>query len=132
MPLPIKLIGNGDSTLFEQNYQSQYDEMAFAQKYFANESPSQDSVKLLEIIDKHEDGIVNTAVSAISGTRQDNYRTIPASISDQNVLKLKTEGYIKGAGRTVTFTEKAEKALKTKYLGVENAFKSQRVKKKIV
>ena len=132
MPLPIKLIGNGDSQIFDSPYETNYDELSYAQKYFSNEKPSQDNIKLLEIIDKHEDGIINAAVTAISGTKEENYRTIPASIGDSEILKLKTEGYIKGAGRTVVFTEKAAKALKSKYLSTENSYKAQRIKKKII
>ena len=132
MPLPIKLIGNGDSNIFEQVQQTPYDEITYAQRYFSNEKPSEDSIKMLELIDKHEDGIINAAVTAVSGVKEENYRTVPTSISDQSLLKLKTEGYIKGAGRSVTFTDKASKALKNKYLATENSLKSQRVKKKVI
>ena len=121
MPLPIKLIGNGDSNLFDQNnHETQYDEIAYAQRYFSNEKPAEDSIKLLEIIDKHEDGVINAAVTAISGVSNTEYRTVPASISDNLLLKLKSEGYLKGMGRTVEFTEKGNKALKTKYIKISS------------
>lgn len=136
MPQPIIPVGQSDSYegFFDNNTKNTkpLDEIALAQKYFARDTIADDSLALLEQIDKHDDNIVNAAVNYMTGNENAVYKNVPPSISDNLLLKLKAEGYIKGSGRTVTFTEKAAKALKNKYLNTDNKYKSDRVRKKII
>lgn len=131
MPLPITPLGrNGDyDNIFGYN---DINDIATAEKYFYKESESDESIRLLEAIDKHQDGVVNAAIEAVSGRKGEKYYTVPQSISETALLKLKTEGYCLGPGRTVRFSEKAQKALTKRYLSTENKFKSSRKTKKII
>ena len=132
MPYPLTPAGqiNSYDNLFP-NY-SREDEVSLANRRFVQESNSDHLVNLLEKIDKHQDGVVNAAIESVSGKNEDKYYNVPESIGDDMLLKLKTAGLCLGSGRLVKFTDRAKNLLKAKYLGGQNLFKSQRVKKKII
>jgi len=132
MPFPITPVG--DTNSFDNIFNSKSNEgedVSTASKYFAKEPDITDSIKLLEIIDKHQDNIVTTAADIVSGNNE-KYYNVPESINDNLLLKLKSEGYCMGHGRTVRFSEKARNAIKKKYLNSENSYIKSRVKKKII
>lgn len=133
MPQPILPLGriNSFDNIFPSNHNDNND-VSVASKYFQRESDNDDSIYLLELIDKHQDGIINAAVDIVHGKNAETYYSVPNRISDNQLLKLKTEGYVSGGGRSVRFTSKANEALKKKYLKTENTFRGERVKKKII
>jgi predicted O-linked N-acetylglucosamine transferase (SPINDLY family) len=132
MPLPLMPAGEPYKyKIFDNPRETVESEMAVASRFFSKEPDDADCITLLEIIDRHQDNIVSAAAEIVAGYNEPYY-DVPQTISDNLLLKLKSEGYCHGHGRTVRFSDKAKIALKKRYLQSENKFRRERVKKKIL
>jgi len=55
---------------------------------------------------------------------------IPADVSDYDVIRLKTAGYVVGKGRDIEFTEEGDKIVKKKILEAASEFDLERTREK--
>ena len=60
---------------------------------------------------------------------KDRVYTLPGDFSQNEILRLKTSGFLVKADQGVSFTEKAEQVIQTMVLGEENSFHKDSVKK---
>jgi hypothetical protein len=63
-----------------------------------------------------------------SGGRGDHTFRIPDDISDYDVIRLKTSGYVVGKGRDVEFTEQGDKIVRKKILEASSEFDLERTR----
>lgn len=137
--IPVHQLNNLDS-LFNQgadeNYEHLIGSFSTIQKQFFDEpsqktaaKTSESMINHLEVISKEEEDLITVANSLASSGRsnQIHYR-VPTSISDSELIGLKTQGLVLGSGRVVTFTDKAKVALREKWLVAENKLKQERTK----
>lgn len=82
---------------------------------------SMNVIQALEEIDKNTD-LISSAVAQ----GNERYCSIPKSINNETILKLKIDGYITGYGSTVQITDKGRIALKNNYLSKQNSIKEKR------
>jgi hypothetical protein len=95
----------------------------------AKQTFADNTIKMLEDIYKNEDMIVNAATESLSTNSKVLYR-VPTSISDNELLGLKTQGLVLGSGRSVSLSETGKIALRDKWLKSENHLKENRTKDK--
>lgn len=91
---------------------------------------SEQTIQMLETIDKSQDDVV-TAAQAMSSSRLGDTKVcrVPTSISDHDLLSLKAAELVRGQGRAVSLTDKARTALRDHYLtNPVNAFRANRAK----
>jgi len=138
--IPIHQLSNLDS-LFNRK-SDDYDYLAGSlstvQQQFLGNEPNQKvaankySDKIidhLEAISKEEEELITVAHSlATSGRSGQVYYRVPSSVSDTELIGLKTQGLVVGGGRVVAFTDRAKVALREKWLQSENKLKSQKTK----
>lgn len=137
--IPIHQLNNLDS-LFNKGGDENYDYLSGTlsniQKQFFDEPTQKTAAKTsesmldhLEVISKEEEDLITVANSLASCGRssQIHYR-VPTSITDSELIGLKTQGLVLGSGRVVTFTDKAKIALREKWLVAENKLKQERTK----
>ena len=77
----------------------------------------------------HQIWLANDLRIASEGTSNRMFR-IPDSISDYDVIRLKTAGHIVGKGRDVEFTADGDKVVKKKILESSSEFDLERTKDK--
>ena len=65
-----------------------------------------------------------------SGSKGDRSFRVPADVTDYDVIRLKTAGYIVGKGRDVEFTEQGDKIVKKKILESASEFDLDRTREK--
>lgn len=84
---------------------------------------------MLRTIDASTDEVV-TAASQLALNKDGKVCSVPTHISDNDLLALKTAGFVTGYGRSVELTDKAKLALRDHYLSTENVneFRKQRTK----
>jgi hypothetical protein len=93
---------------------------------------SERTIEMLKLIEQSQDEIVTAAQSFATSSRTGEtiYR-VPLSISDHDLLGLKTAELIRGSGRAVTLTERGRIALRDHYLNQPvNEFRKSRTKSK--
>lgn len=83
---------------------------------------SDESAKLLEIIDKNIDENQTALQSVVANVYSKKY-LVPLIITDNQLLNLKANGLVEGYYRSVAFTKKGEEALRKYYFSKANAFK---------
>lgn len=139
--IPIHKLNNLDS-LFEaesqnENYEHLMGSLSTMQQQLLGDVPmqkaaakySENTIGYLEAISTQEEDLLTVANSlASSGRSGETYYRVPKSISDTELIGLKTQGLVLGSGRVVTFTDKAKVALREKWLTSENNLKKNRVK----
>jgi hypothetical protein len=143
MPYPIKPVHKLD--LHEEIFDSPSIEAdlasisALQMQFFGNSGVREAKVKLsdrmiemLRAIEQSQDEIVTAAQSltTLNKTGDAIYR-VPMSITDHDLLGLKTAELVRGHGRAVTLTEKGRIALRDHYLNQPvNEFRKARTKPK--
>lgn len=92
---------------------------------------SEKYIDILKNIDQNIDEVV-TAANSIMNRVDSKICNVPTSISDNDLLALKTAGLLSGHGRSVELTEKAKLALRDHYLSTDttNEFRKARTKEK--
>lgn len=65
-----------------------------------------------------------------SGMKGDRTFRVPDEVSDYDVIRLKTAGYIVGKGRDIEFTEQGDKIVKKKILEAVSEFDLNRTREK--
>jgi hypothetical protein len=90
------------------------------------------TIEMLKIIESSQDDIITAAQSiTMSNKRGETMYRVPVSISDHDLLGMKTAELIRGSGRSVTLTERGRVALRDHYLNKpENEFRKSRTKTK--
>jgi len=88
-------------------------------------------LNLLKTIDKNQDDLV-TAASLLNNIKDAKVCKVPETISDNELLGLKTAGLVSGNGRSVSLTDSGRLALRDHYLSQEtvNEFRKNRAKSK--
>lgn len=142
MPFPIKLVHEleehneifnettpddlrGLSGLQAMFLGSEMERKAAKQKY------TEQTIAMLEEIQNNKDNLSNAAASFMNPQRQANTLfKVPTTISDHDLLGLKTQGLITGSGRSVNLTSKGTVALRDKWLSETNNLEANRVKDK--
>lgn len=142
MPFPIKPMheleehndifeyrpDNAGSTLSSLQSMMLGDEMPIKQA--SKMKYSEDTLHLLEQIYESADEIVNAANKLTNPRQANSLYAVPKSISDGQLLALKTQGLIMGYGRSVELTDDGRVALRDKWLKEANNFKLNRPKDK--
>lgn len=93
---------------------------------------SERTIEMLKLIERSQDEIVTAAQSFATSSRTGEtiYR-VPLSISDNDLLGLKTAELIRGSGRAVMLTDRGRIALRDHYLNQPvNEFRKSRTKSK--
>ena len=90
------------------------------------------TLEMLKMIEQSQDELVTAATElTMSNRRGETTYRVPVSISDHELLGLKTAELIRGSGRSVTLTERGRIALRDYYLNQpENEFRKSRTKHK--
>jgi hypothetical protein len=128
MPVPITPIGNqppaaDDSGSHSEDFHSGID-FAHLGEIVKTES-SKRAVKLSD-----SEASLLFKVWRESGSSSDETLEIPDTVSNSDILRLKTLGLVAGGDvRRVKFTERARQVIKTIVLNEENTFESMRVHK---
>ena len=92
---------------------------------------SERTIEMLKLIEQSQDEIVTAALSATSSRTGETIYRVPLSISDHDLLGLKTSELIRGSGRAVTLTDRGRVALRDHYLNQPvNEFRKSRAKSK--
>ncbi len=88
-------------------------------------------LNLLKTIDKNQDDLV-TAASLLNNIKDAKICKVPETISDNELLGLKTAGLVSGNGRSVSLTDRGRLALRDHYLSQDtvNEFRKNRAKSK--
>ena len=90
---------------------------------------SDNTVTHLEAIAQEEEELLTVANSLVSSGRSgQTYYRVPKSVTDSELIGLKTQGLVVGNGRVVAFTDRAKVALREKWLVSENNLKKNRTK----
>jgi hypothetical protein len=141
MPFPIKPIHELEehNDIFGHKDDNRSDISSLQQIFLENSSSreasknkySEEILNLLENIYNSVDELTNAASTFVNPHRQANvmYR-VPESITDNDLLGLKTQGLVVGSGRSVNLTEKGNVALRDKWLVETNQYKINRQKDK--
>ena len=118
-------LGGGGFSSLQEQLLGGYTSPAFTSREAAK-LPDED-LALLEQIEKSQDDLVTVAQSlASNGMRNGQYFRVPEAISDNTLLRLKTQGLISGNGRLINFTDRGRVALRTRYLNSPNEFRESR------
>jgi hypothetical protein len=90
------------------------------------------TIEMLKVIESSQDDIITAAQSiTMSNKRGETMYRVPVTISDHDLLGMKTAELIRGSGRSVTLTERGRVALRDHYLNKpENEFRKSRTKSK--
>ncbi len=88
-------------------------------------------LNLLKTIDKNQDDLV-TAASLLNNIKDAKICKVPETISDNELLGLKTAGLVSGNGRSVSLTDRGRLALRDHYLSQDtvNEIRKNRAKSK--
>ena len=73
-----------------------------------------------------KDSLINAASEFATERKAKSLYSVPREIGDNDLLRLKTRGYVIGSGRSVSITDKGKEALKSKWLKESNTFKQNR------
>lgn len=142
MPLPIKPVHSLDAhdELFEaQGLEESAMGLSALQAQFlgtrettAKTKLSERTIAMLEMIDKSTDEVVTAAQTLAGALRNgDTLCRVPTSITDSELLSLKTSGLVQGHGRAVSLTDRARVSLRDHYLDNSvNEFRKNRSKSK--
>jgi hypothetical protein len=139
--IPIHQMNNLDSLFVRESESENYDHLlgslsAMQQQLMGGAASektaarySDNMVNHLEAISQEEEELLTVANSMISvGRTGQTYYRVPKTISDSELIGLKTQGLVVGSGRVVAFTDRAKVALRERWLIAENTLKKNRVK----
>jgi len=138
--IPVHQLNNLDSLFVRESDGDNYDHLigslsTMQQQLMGTPSTktaakySENMINHLESISKEEEELITVANSlASSGRPSQTYYRVPKSVSDTELIGLKTQGLVIGSGRVVTFTDRARVALREKWLVAENTLKKNRTK----
>lgn len=140
--IPVHKLNNHDA-LFERDYADEnFDHIAGSLSSLQNQllgggtpAPNREAaryndktVESLEAIAKQEEELITAASTIATTGRGQTYYRVPASVTDAELIGLKTDGLVVGTGRVVAFTDRAKTALRDKWLTSENKLKQERTK----
>lgn len=145
MPIPIKpvhqldehneLFGNKTDMGDLQGSLSQMQSMFLgSETRTAAVKYDEETMKMLAAIDESDYRMADDEgreVVSLSSTRDgETQKLVPKTISDNHMLRLKTQELIAGSGRLVALTQKGRIALRDNWLREANSYKSNRVEEK--
>lgn len=140
--IPVHKLNNHDA-LFERDYaDDKFDHVAGSLSSLQSQllgggtpEPAREAARYndktvdsLEVIAKQEEELITAASTIATSGRGQTYYRVPVSISDAELIGLKTDGLVIGNGRVVAFTDRAKTALRDKWLTSENKLKQERTK----
>ena len=139
MPEPIKTVHELSlhAEIFDPKFDSGLPMSDIASIYLgvpktaAKKTFSEHTINLLEAIYQNEDEVLSATNIVTSQSNEKVFRA-PKSISDYDLLHLKTEGLVSGQGRAVKFTDTARVALRDHWLKSKNTLLTNRVKTEFV
>jgi hypothetical protein len=134
MPMPIKTVQELESHKELFDCENSFSGISELQSIFLNEKPivkaastaDDYDMSMLEKINENEDSLINAASEFATERKAKSLYSVPREIGDNDLLRLKTRGYVIGSGRSVSITDKGKEVLKSKWLRESNTFKQNR------